>query len=135
MDKLVLKIINEIAPDEIDRITSITGFAVLIAKIIEKAHRKKNLSYDDSKKLVELVVDTLIKSLEGRDIPPDLRITLDFVRDHRMVFIEIIDDVILVWDVVVPKIKKCCGCFGRRKKRMTKSFLDAKKSDIKITVV
>lgn len=130
MDKLVLEIIRDIAPEEIDRITTVVGFVVLIAKIIERTHKKKNLTYDDSKRLVELVLDILVKTLEDRsDVPPELKSTLDFVKNHRMVIIEMIDDVILVWDIVVPKI---CGCCWKKKKesRIAKSYIDAKKSDI-----
>jgi len=108
MDKIVLKIVKDIAPDEIEKITTITGFIVLIVKIIEKAQKKKNLSYEDSKKLVDLIVVILFETLEGRNISRDLREVLDFIRDHRPVFNELVDDSILVWDLIVPKLIICC---------------------------
>lgn len=115
--KLITKIIEEINPEEVRRISTITAFVVLIVKVVEKAHRKKKLSYDDSKRLVNLVIDTLIHSLKIGNMPIGLRRTIDFAENNREIIRELVDDSIHVWDA----LSRGCSCGGKKSSRIKKS--------------
>ena len=120
--KLVTTIINKIPEDEMSRIKSVTGLVVLIVKIIEKSHKKKKLSYDDSKRLFGLVIDTLIHSLSGRSgLPPEVYEVVTYAQNNREDVKRYVEQSIDVWDALVP-VTRHCGC-GRKQSRIKKSII------------
>lgn len=119
--KLVTTIVDKIPEDEMSRIKSVTGMVVLIVKIIEKSHKKKKLSYDDSKRLIGLVIDTLVHSLSGRDaLPPEVYEVVTYAQNNREDLKRYVEQSIDVWDALVP-VTHYCGC-GRKQSRIKKSL-------------
>lgn len=98
MDKLATKIITEISPQSLEKIKSVSGFSLLVVKIIEKAHKRKKLSYDNAKELTDLVIDQLIERIPNNT----------FLVENKTVIKESVDDMIDIWDILIPKIKKFC---------------------------
>jgi hypothetical protein len=123
MEKLVQKIVLDIAPEELEKIKSVGGLAILAIKIIEKAHKKKNLSYEDSKKLVDSVIDILLITIEGRHIlesNQDLKTVVNSVKENRQLIREVIDDGIDIWDSL-KKSGWCDCCLKKKNRSVTKS--------------
>ena len=113
--RLVTTIINKIPGDEFGKIKSVTGIVVLIVKIIEEAHKKEKLSYDDSKKLVNLVIDTLIHTLRNKNISIEI---VNYVENNRDEINNYVNDSIDIWDALVPVFRNCCK---KRDRRIQKS--------------
>ena len=114
--KLVKVILNKIPNEEFVKIKSVTGFVVLIVKIIEEAHRKQKINYDDSKKLVNLVIDTLIHTLKNINTPDEVISIVNYIENNRDEVKGYVNDSIDIWDALIPMFENCCGCIKRNKK-------------------
>lgn len=104
MENIVNKNVRKI---DIDKIETITGLAYTITKIIEKVHSKKNLSYQDSQKLIDLVITAIINIHQ-----PAILI------NNKQTILFLVNELIKVWDIMA-KIK--CSCCSKKQNRMKKS--------------
>jgi hypothetical protein len=116
MEQTVQKIVSG---SELEKIRSSTGMIVFIVKIIEQVHKQKKLSDDDSKKLVSLVIDTLVLVLKERSIEPQLTNDLENNKDYYISLVyEFIDIYHNVSDV-------CKGCCPKKKEPQIMKSVDA----------
>jgi len=100
METKIQKIITIL---DLESIKSTTGMVVMISKIIQNIHSKNKLSYDDSKQLISLVIDIIIKN---KDINPQLVEDLEKNKENYMVLVsEFID----IWNPISEICKSCCN--------------------------
>jgi hypothetical protein len=119
LEELVLRSMRNIDDKDIENVNSVTSFVFLAVKIIERAHKKKKLSYEDSQKLVDVVLDIMIRVTDKTNVPEPVRNTLDYVKDNRYIIRLLIAEMIGVWDFLS---KNRCLFFRCTKKRIRKSI-------------
>ena len=129
MEKIVQKLIGDLSLEEVEKIKTTTGMVVLIVKIIEKVHKKKNLSYEDSKRLVSLVIDMLIIAFRDRNISRELDQLIFDVEKNKETIKLLVSEFIDVWhgfsDLCNCDCGGCkgCTCKGKKSPRIRKSIV------------
>ena len=125
--KVVQKIIDKLPVEEIEKVRTITGLVVLIGRLIDKIHKKKKLSYQESKLLTGLVIDTLIVSLKDRNINQNINNLVEELDQNRYMVEILVSEMIDIWHGMSGMCQKCCP---RKESRVRQSIVEKKNQDI-----
>lgn len=121
MESIINKLILQLRVEEMEKIKTTYGMVVMIVKIIEKVHSKKNLSYQDSKRLTGLVIDVLVTAMKGRDISPQFNNLIFQLEQNKATIELLVSETIDVWHAVSGL---CQGCCNKKKMRVRKSIVE-----------
>lgn len=126
METIVAKLISDLSIDELEKIKTTSGLVILIVKLIEKVHAKKNLSYEDSKKLISLVIDVLVITMKGKNISPEFDNLIIYLEQNKDVIELLVSESIDVWDAV-SGLCKSCRCI-KKESKIKKSVIETPQS-------